>query len=29
MQGTLYRNGPAAHEMGHYRYSHWFGCARD
>ena len=24
LQGTLYRNGPAAHELGNYRYSHWF-----
>lgn len=24
LQGTLYRNGPARHEIGNYRYHHWF-----
>ena len=24
LSGTLYRNGPAAHEMGDFRQSHWF-----
>ncbi len=24
LSGTLYRNGPAQHQVGDYRYSHWF-----
>ncbi|MEM7000059.1 MAG: carotenoid oxygenase family protein [Pseudomonadota bacterium] len=24
LSGTLYRNGPAGHEVGGYRYHHWF-----
>ncbi len=24
LQGTLYRNGPARHEIGEFRYQHWF-----
>lgn len=24
LRGTLYRNGPARHEIGDYRYHHWF-----
>ena len=24
VSGTLYRNGPAAHELGDFRHSHWF-----
>jgi len=24
LSGTLYRNGPAAHELGDFRHSHWF-----
>ncbi len=24
LSGTLYRNGPARHEIGEYRYHHWF-----
>ncbi len=24
LQGTFYRNGPARHEVGGYRYHHWF-----
>ncbi len=24
LSGTLYRNGPAVHEIGDYRYHHWF-----
>lgn len=24
LQGTLYRNGPARHEIGTFRYQHWF-----
>ena len=24
LKGTLYRNGPAGHEIGEFRYQHWF-----
>lgn len=24
LAGTLYRNGPARHEIGAFRYGHWF-----
>ena len=24
VSGTLYRNGPAAHELGDFRHSHWY-----